>query len=82
MSSQPGPPRREQAAGDAERSRAVESALAALPELQREIVVLRDYHDLFYAEIADVLAIAPGTVMSRLHRARLALKEELEAYGP
>ena len=32
-------------------------------------------------EVADVLGIAKGTVMSRLHRARLALKEELLPYG-
>jgi RNA polymerase sigma-70 factor (ECF subfamily) len=43
-------------------------------------VVLRDYLDLSYAEIADVLDIAPGTVMSRLHRARMALKEALKSY--
>jgi len=55
--------------------------LAGLPEDQREILVLRDYVDLSYAEIADVLGIAKGTVMSRLHRARLALKEELLPYG-
>jgi len=42
------------------------------------MIVLRDYLDLSYAEIADVLGIATGTVMSRLHRARLALKEVLE----
>jgi RNA polymerase sigma-70 factor (ECF subfamily) len=52
-----------------------------LPAGQREIIVLRDYMDLSYAEIADVLEIAPGTVMSRLHRARLALKEALEIDG-
>ncbi|PWG74922.1 RNA polymerase sigma factor, partial [Enterococcus hirae] len=72
----------EQAAGEAERAAAIEFALAALPADKREIVVLRDYLDLSYAEIADVLAIAPGTVMSRLHRARLELKEALEAYEP
>jgi RNA polymerase sigma-70 factor (ECF subfamily) len=56
-------------------------AIAVLPAGQREIIVLRDYMDLSYAEIADVLEIAPGTVMSRLHRARLALKEALEIDG-
>ena len=61
-----------------ERDQQLADALATLPVDQRQIVVLRDYLDLSYAEIADVLGIAPGTVMSRLHRARLALKEALE----
>jgi RNA polymerase sigma-70 factor (ECF subfamily) len=51
--------------------------LARLSAGQRQIIVLRDYMDLSYAEIADVLEIAQGTVMSQLHRARIALKEEL-----
>jgi RNA polymerase sigma-70 factor (ECF subfamily) len=61
----------------AERDRALKTALGALRNDQREIIVLRDYVDLSYAEITAVLDIAQGTVMSRLHRARLALKEEL-----
>ncbi|MEE4219024.1 MAG: RNA polymerase sigma factor [Xanthomonadales bacterium] len=61
-----------------ERDLALHGALAMIKPEQRQIVVLRDYLDLSYAEIAAVLEIAPGTVMSRLHRARLALKDELE----
>jgi len=63
---------------DAQRVTAIRSALACLPPDRREIIVLRDYMDLSYGEIADVLGIAPGTVMSRLHRARMALREVLE----
>ena len=59
----------------------IRSAISSLPADKREIIVLRDYMDMSYAEIADVLDIAPGTVMSRLHRARLALKEALENDG-
>ena len=62
-----------------QRDRALQAALRALKSGQREIIVLRDYMDLSYAEIAEVLDIAPGTVMSRLHRARLALREELSS---
>ena len=77
----PGP---EASASTREEQLAVRRALAALEDAQREIIVLRDYLDLSYAEIAAVLDIAKGTVMSRLHRARLALqlvlKEELEIH--
>ena len=51
--------------------------LDMLPAEQREIILLRDFHDLSYGEIADVLDLAPGTVMSRLHRARRALREQM-----
>ncbi|MDX1501903.1 MAG: RNA polymerase sigma factor [Thermoanaerobaculia bacterium] len=52
-------------------------ALSALPPKLREILVLRDYHDLSYSEIAGVLEIPAGTVMSRLHRARAELRRQL-----
>lgn len=55
----------------------LELALKALPLNHRELVVLRDYHGHSYEEIADILAIPKGTVMSRLHRARLALRDAL-----
>jgi RNA polymerase sigma-70 factor (ECF subfamily) len=54
-------------------------ALAELPDEMREILLLRDFHDLPYAEIATVLDLPPGTVMSRLHRARSALRQRLLA---
>lgn len=49
-------------------------AVQELPDKQREILVLRDYQDLSYAEISTVLGIPKGTVMSRLHGARKALR--------
>jgi RNA polymerase sigma-70 factor (ECF subfamily) len=63
----------------AQRHRTLHQALAALPLVQREIICLKDFHDFSYAEIADIMAIEPGTVMSRLHRARLALREKYMA---
>jgi RNA polymerase sigma-70 factor (ECF subfamily) len=58
-------------------------ALGRLTQKEREILVLRDYQDLTYAEIAAVLSVPIGTVMSRLHRARRSLRGLLEAdYGP
>lgn len=52
--------------------------LGTLPEPQREILVLRDYQDLTYEEIARVLDVPLGTVMSRLHRARRAARAAVE----
>lgn len=43
----------------------------------REVLVLRDYQDLSYADIATTLKIPRGTVMSRLHRARRLLQAEV-----
>jgi RNA polymerase sigma-70 factor (ECF subfamily) len=76
-----GNPTPEQALQVEQRDEALRIALASITAEQREIVVLRDYLDLPYAEIAEVLGIAKGTVMSRLHRSRLALKEALERNG-
>ncbi len=59
--------------------------LAALDELtpkHREILVLRYYHDLSYAEIASQLEIKLGTVMSRLSRARSRLNQVIDAEHP
>ena len=48
-----------------------------LPRRQREAYVLKEYGDLSYREIADVLKIREGTVMSRLNRARQAVKSRM-----
>ncbi len=56
-------------------------ALAKLPAEKREIIVLRDFHDLAYDAIAQVLDIPIGTVMSRLHGARRQLRVRLEEGG-
>ena len=48
--------------------------MSLLSEPHREIFVLRDFHELSYREIAEVLGIPKGTVMSRLHAARAKLR--------
>ena len=50
--------------------------LALLEEEDRKIIVLKDLKDLSYDEIAVILEVPKGTVRSRLHRARLQLKEK------
>ena len=72
-------PRPDADAERAELQRRVWRALAALPAAHREVLVLRDYQDLTYDEIAGVLRVPIGTVMSRLHRSRRALRELLLA---
>ncbi|PTM95283.1 sigma-70 family RNA polymerase sigma factor [Mycoplana dimorpha] len=52
---------------------AVQRAVDALPALLREVLVLREFNELSYREIADLLSLPIGTVMSRLSRARLML---------
>jgi RNA polymerase sigma-70 factor (ECF subfamily) len=61
----------------AERRQIVEEALQSLEFDQRAIIALRDIEGRDYAEIAEVLGCPQGTVKSRLHRARMALKDAL-----
>ena len=56
----------------------VRSAIAALLLGQREVVTLVDLQGLAYAEVADLMNIPIGTVMSRLNRARKALQAALQ----
>lgn len=56
---------------------AVQRAIAALPEDQREVLVLRDVEGLAASEVAEVLGLSVPAVKSRLHRARLAARVAL-----
>lgn len=60
------------------RSPELQSALTSLSEVQREVVILRYWEDMTYAEIAVVTGTPIGTVRSRLHHAKAKLREELE----
>jgi RNA polymerase sigma-70 factor (ECF subfamily) len=69
-------------AAHASRERAlIDAALRALPPPLREVVVLRELEGLDYAEIALVISVPVGTVMSRLSRARSRLRELLTRAG-
>src|SRR5690349_9954147 len=57
----------------------LQAALDALPDAFRQAVWLRDVEELTYAEIAKVLDVPIGTVMSRISRGRRALYEGLQA---
>ena len=56
-------------------ARQVWRAIGMLSDAHREILVLRDFHDLAYAQLAHVLDTPVGTVMSRLHAARTSLRK-------
>jgi RNA polymerase sigma-70 factor (ECF subfamily) len=62
-----------------ERATIVQRALSRLSDEHRTILVLREIEDYDYDEIARVLELPVGTVRSRLHRARLQLKDQLDA---
>jgi RNA polymerase sigma-70 factor (ECF subfamily) len=57
----------------------VHRALEELPEIFREVLVLREIEGMSYKEIVDVASVSLGTVMSRLARARTRLRESLVA---
>lgn len=59
----------------------IKDALEALPEQYRDAVLLADVEGFAYKEIAEILDVPIGTVMSRLHRGRKRLQEELLEFG-
>jgi RNA polymerase sigma-70 factor (ECF subfamily) len=66
----------------AERVEALRRAVISLPVRYREVVVLCDLQEMSYAEAADSLGCAVGTVRSRLHRGRALLASKMAATEP
>jgi RNA polymerase sigma-70 factor (ECF subfamily) len=62
----------------AERDQLIQAALNALADDHRVVVVMKEFDGLRYEEIASILEVPVGTVRSRLHRARLDLRERLK----
>src|SRR4051794_13192450 len=58
----------------------MQQAIAELDEDQRLLVVLRDVEELSYQEIGEITSLPEGTIKSRLHRARMAIKEHLDKH--
>ncbi len=73
----PGPPAQVETSELGER---IEQAVAMLGEEQRMAFILREYEGLDYAQIAEVMSVSEGTIKSRLHRAKEALRLRLAPY--
>jgi RNA polymerase sigma-70 factor (ECF subfamily) len=63
-------------------ARVTQEVLDELPEIFRTVLVLREFEELSYQEIADTLGISIGTVESRLFRARARFRDKLLALHP
>ena len=61
-----------------EQTASVRAAVLSLPEASRSVLILREFEGFSYQEIADMLDIPLGTVMSRLNYARKTLRNKLE----
>jgi len=70
-----------QLVGDREALAAVETALGSLPAEQRTALLLRDVEGFAYEEISVITSVEIGTVKSRIHRGRLAVRNVLIARG-
>jgi RNA polymerase sigma-70 factor (ECF subfamily) len=70
-------PRPDTALEGVQREQMVQAAIAELEDDHRLLIVLRDIEELSYDEICSITDLPEGTVKSRLHRARLALRKKL-----
>lgn len=58
----------------------MQTAIAALDEEHRLLVILRDVEEMSYQEIGEITGLPEGTIKLRLHRARMAIKEHLDKH--
>ena len=64
----------------AEMKEVLEDAIRALPEIYKTVLLLRDVEELTTEEAAGILEVSHDVVKTRLHRARLAVRQKLDAY--
>jgi RNA polymerase sigma factor (sigma-70 family) len=69
------PPNAEESLVEADNRTILQNCIEGLPEAFREVLVMRELEEMSYRQIADVAGLPPGTVMSRLSRARKRLEE-------
>jgi RNA polymerase sigma-70 factor (ECF subfamily) len=69
----------ERQAGGRELGQMVEQAIDVLPEIYRAVLIMREVEGMTTAEVAEVLAVEPEVIKTRLHRARRALRAALES---
>lgn len=65
---------------DTEKSEVVKMIIDSLPVKQREVIILRYYHDLNEQEVSDIVGCPKGTVKSRLYNASVAIRGKWERY--
>jgi RNA polymerase sigma-70 factor (ECF subfamily) len=78
--SNPGPPDPSGRIIQRERKQAVQEAINSLDPEHRAVIVLRDMESFDYQQIAEILEVPTGTVKSRIHRARMMLREKLRSW--
>ena len=71
------PPRPDEMAQARESEKMIQAALAKLEPEHRELIILRDIEGMTYQEIGSITGLIEGTVKSRLHRARLELRQRV-----
>ena len=73
-------PRPDEEAEGLQMERLLQDAITSLDDEHRLVLVLRDIQNLSYEEIEEIIGVPAGTVKSRLHRARMALKKKLKEH--